>query len=156
MSTRPITIAIDPGASGAMAVIDSNGNSALYPFREYAQALEDLQAVAGFAASEGRPVTVWLEEIPMFAGKNGASMIKLGINAGWWQGACQALRLPLRLVRPQVWQAGISGVGKAQGPARKRALKEEAARRFPAVKVTLANCDALLIADYGRAQEVGR
>jgi hypothetical protein len=151
---RTITIGIDPGASGAMAVFTDGNKPDVYPFDGYAKALEDLQAVAGFAASEGREVSVWMEEIPKHAGVNAAAMMKLSINAGWWQGVCQALRLPLHLVRPQVWQAGLSGVGRLKGPDRKRALREEAARRFPAVKVTLANADALLIADHGRNSTV--
>lgn len=38
----------------------------------------------------------------------------------------------------------------------KESLPElKAARRFPNVKVTLDNCDALLIADYGQRMERG-
>jgi hypothetical protein len=60
--------------------------------------------------------------------------------------------MPLRLVRPQEWQQGLSGVGKLKGPARKRALLAEAKRRHPSVKLTLETADAALIADYGEGK----
>jgi len=42
----------------------------------------------------------------------------------------------------------ISGLKGKEGAERKKLLKQEAQRRFPQHKVTLANADALLIYDY--------
>jgi hypothetical protein len=59
------------------------------------------------------------------------------------------------LVRPQTWQKGLSGMASLKGSDRKRALRDEAARRFPQVKATLDNCDALLLAEHGQRMERG-
>lgn len=151
MSTHT-TLAIDPGASGAIAIIDPQGKLATYPLGEYSDMLALLRDTQAQCLADGYSLTAWLEEIPLFAGPNGSAMIKLGLSAGWYRGACEALGIPLRLVRPQVWQAGLSGVGKLKGAERKRALREEARRRWPAHKITLETCDAALLADYGRRQ----
>ena len=60
------------------------------------------------------------------------------------------LGLPVRLIRPQEWQRGIRRVADTKDAARKRALRDEATRIFPNVKLTLKTADAALIADYGR------
>ena len=145
-----VTIGIDPGAKGALA-LKLNGNLTLYPLR-HDNALEELRSLKALAASEGWPVQVWMEEIPKHGGVNAASIIKLALSAGRVQGIVEALGMPLRLVRPQEWQQGLSGVGKLKGPARKRALLAEAKRRHPSVKLTLETADAALIADYGEGK----
>jgi len=98
------------------------------------------------------PCEVWIEDVPCFAGKllPGSAMFRLGKNCGIWEGLARGLGISIRLTRPQDWQAGISGVGKLKGAERKRALRTAASRIFPQVKVTLDNCDALLILDFGR------
>jgi crossover junction endodeoxyribonuclease RuvC len=53
--------------------------------------------------------------------------------------------------RRKVWQAARN-TGRRD---KKNALKQIAQERFPYVSVTLATCDALLIADYGRRMRRG-
>jgi hypothetical protein len=80
-------------------------------------------------------------------------MFKFGQNFGYWLGLLAALEVRTVLVRPQTWQRGLAG-SSLKGPERKRALRDEAARRFAAagVRVTLDNCDALLLLDYAQRQ----
>jgi len=145
-------IGIDPGAHGALAhIFDFNGGLV---FTVHATAkkppIESLREAVG---SEPEHCVAYLERIGGFiAGKSlpGSAMFKMGHNAGYWEGALAALKVRTILVRPQQWQAGIPGVAVAkEKPARKRALRDEALRRFPSAEVTLDTCDALLIADYG-------
>ena len=70
-------------------------------------------------------------------------------------GLLRGMNVRTVLVRPQTWQKGLSGMASLKGPARKRALRDEAARRFPGVRVTLDNCDALLLCEYGQRMERG-
>lgn len=139
-------VAIDPGASGAAAIAF---HGVPMPIIYKAHDTDPLDALKD-AAINGCQVEVWIEDVPSFAGKAlpGSAMFRLGKNCGIWEGLARGLGLTVRLVRPQEWQAGISGVGKLKGPERKRALRTAASRVFPSVKVTLDNCDALLILDY--------
>jgi len=157
MNTR--IIGIDPGANGALAFSDEKGPivhktnttepmDALEDARPYVhnpQGMPDFRAVA------------YVEEVGGYIGKPqpGSAMFKFGRQYGYWLGLLKAMGCRTILVKPQAWQKGISGVQGKKGQDRKRALRDEAARRFPGIKVTLDNCDALLIMDYGQRQERG-
>ena len=148
-------IGIDPGAHGAVAFI--NDDSVSVYNTAHMPPIEALRCV--LETVDVSVCVAYLERIGGFiAGKSlpGSAMFKMGHSAGYWEGALAALKIRTILVRPQQWQAGIPGVtAHKEKPARKRALKDEAIRRFPALKITLDNCDALLIADYGRTMERG-
>jgi len=151
-------IAIDPGAHGALCFIPPRtGRPILYRTAE-CPPLEAL--VDALASAEGEPsaCVAYVEKIGGFiAGKSlpGSAMFKMGHSAGYWEGLLTALRIRTILVRPQDWQAGITGVSGKKGPERKRALRAEAIRRYPDLKPTLDTSDALLIADYGLHAEKG-
>lgn len=155
MSLR--VIGIDPGASGAMAFATENGvvvhkTKSVEPY----DALVDARPYVHNPA--GRPeyhAVAYVEEVGGFIGKPqpGSAMFKFGRQYGYWLGLLRAMGVRTILVKPQAWQKGLSGLQGKKGAERKRALRDEAARRFPGVKVTLDNCDALLIADYGRRME---
>lgn len=146
-------IGIDPGLSGGLAFITDDGDIVTHKTKStpLLEALQDATAgVEPFAC------VAYMERIGGFIkGKHlpGSMMFKMGQNAGYWEGACAALGIRLVLVRPQDWQAGLPGTSGKAGLERKRALQAEAIRRFPTLKVTQQDCDALLIADYGRRVE---
>jgi hypothetical protein len=71
-----------------------------------------------------------------------------GENYGAWCTAITLKGIPLTRVLPQEWQRALCPQIQGKGTERKRALKVEAQRRFPAVRVTLRNCDALLISEF--------
>lgn len=143
----PLTLlAIDPGISGGMAAYSEGVFGDPVPFTDEAEAVEWLR--------QFHPdyTTVWMEDIHSSPQMGVRSAFTFGRNVGFWTGALAVLQLPLRLVKPQVWQRGIPGLGGKQGPARKAALKAEACRRFPQLRVTQATADALLLADWARSR----
>ncbi len=142
-------IAIDPGANGALAFLNYGDT---VPRIHLAHTSDPLDALNDAALIGVDACEVWIEDVPSFAGKNlpGSTMFKLGKNCGIWEGIARGLGLTVRLVRPQEWQAGLSGVSKLKGSERKRALRTCASRLYPNVKCTLDNCDALLILDYAK------
>lgn len=144
-------IGIDAGAHGAL-VWTEGGKFVLHPTAKNAP-IEMLQDAIGGAES----VVCYMERIGGFiAGRPlpGSAMFKMGHNFGWWLGALEALRVRTILVQPQTWQKGLPYLDGKKGADRKRALKAEALRRYPALQgITLETCDALLIADYGLRQE---
>ena len=150
-------IGIDPGAHGALAYVEISSPLTVVHATAKTPPIEALRAA--LLTADASECVAYLERVGGFiAGKSlpGSAMFKMGHSAGYWEGALAALKVRTILVRPQQWQAGIPGVAVAkEKPARKRALRDEALRRFPSLTITLDNCDALLIADYGRTVERG-
>jgi hypothetical protein len=147
-------IGIDPGLRGALAFMDEEKRLVCWKTETTAPKDAFLDAICGI---EARDVVVYIELVGGYIGKpQPASRAgKLMRNMGYWEGLCAGMNISIHLVRPQEWQAGISGVAGKKDAERKRALRDEAIRRFPAMKPTLATCDALLIADFGRRVEMG-
>ena len=139
------TAGIDVGMNGAIAVISDDGVYAI-PFKD-----EIIGAVIAEAVHNLDDVMVYVENVHSMPGQGVASSFKFGSAFGQAVGALDALGVPYRLVTPQTWQKTIIGLPKKKdsATAHKRALKNEATRRFPACKPTLATADALLIAEYG-------
>ncbi len=154
-------IAIDPGASGGIAVGypgAANPSSIAIPMPDTPADLvlcikDDLES----ANIEGWEFVAYVEDVGGHVGKPqpGSAMFKFGRGCGVIEGALLALGIRTIYVRPQKWQKHFS-LGTASACASKtdwkNKLKGEAARRFPHLKVTLKTADALLILDYARAQ----
>ena len=154
-----IIIGIDPGASGGIAIIYPDQKVHALGMPDDADLLDVISNTAQLATTEGARVVAYLELVGGYIAGNpapGSAMFNFGSGWGYIRGLLAAYRIRTELVRPQQWQAGIPGVkGAADKTARKRSLKEHAARLHPTVKVTLKTADALLLADYGRRKEAG-
>jgi hypothetical protein len=153
---KNLIIGIDPGAGGGFAEIWPDGRVNCYPMFDEPDMRDYVATVVRQPFMENRPV-VYLEQVGGFIGdpskSRGSAMFNFGSGYGFIRGLLSANLVTYKLVVPRTWQKGIPGVQGIKGPARKRALKEHAARLFPNVKVTLSTADALLIADYGKKQE---
>lgn len=148
-------IGIDPGKSGGIAILYERGNAEALNITSECDLLDVLRACRD-TCEEDVYLIAYLELVGGFiggTGNTGSSMFKFGSSFGFVQGAMMALRIPFKLVSPKRWQRDISGLAGLQGAARKRALKNEAVRRYPSLKPTLKTADAILIADYGRMVE---
>lgn len=144
-------LGIDPGKNGALAVITETGVwSWNMPATE--RDLYDLFNVAE------RPDFAILEDPPPISpGK--IALVKLFRNVGLLQGMLTALAIPHELMRPQAWQKAMAIPPRKRTEkhtAFKNRLKAKAQQLFPAVPVTLANCDALLIARVAWHRHAGR
>lgn len=154
-----ILLAVDPGASGGMAVWDGFGTRAIpYPDTEG----DTLAAIRQFG--EGHDVGDGVAVVEAQVGVMGpnikvspASMFTFGRNYGFMLGVLQTLGWKLHLVRPMAWQKSLSlGTKKAHGGNTpwKNHLKAHAQRLYPDQKVTLRTADALLILEYARRQRL--
>lgn len=145
-------IGIDPGAHGALAFITEDGRTVVHKSDDTPPRDALLDAVCGVPVSQCvayvELVGGYIPGRPQPASRAGVLMRSLGK----WEGLLEGMGIRCQLVRPQQWQAGITGLPKEYTP-RKRALRAEAIRRFPALRPTLDTCDALLIADFGRRVE---
>jgi hypothetical protein len=97
---------------------------------------------------EVNPQVLVLEDVPKaIFGAGPSSLAVLHRNVGFIEGCAMALGVSILRVPPKKWQKAV-GMAKRPGEEQnkwKNRLKEEAQRRFPSVKVTLNNADALLI-----------
>jgi len=146
-------IAIDPGASGGIAILrpEEDDTPELRPMPKADTELRDLLADFAAARTNSRaPVRVVLERVPGFVAgmaTPASALAKLHRQFGYIQGLCDAFRLPLRLVTPQQWQKAVgAGSKREHGDRWKAHLRDLAARLYPGVKgLTLKTADALLI-----------
>jgi hypothetical protein len=97
-------------------------------------------------------IEILMEEVHSSPQGGPKSNFTFGVNKGCWMGIFASLQLPYRTVQPQQWQRGIPGLTGKRDNERKNALKAEAQRRYPNLKVTLATADALLLHDYLKQQ----
>ena len=138
-------IAIDPGVKGGMACMAGEGLITLHGFTTEA---EFLDLVSNVSLDTAEAV---VEEVPPYVGRAipSSSAFKLGYNYGFEVGVLRALGFRVNLVKPQVWQKGLQGLGKLRGSPRKRKLKDNAKRLYPKIKgLTLQTADALLLLDH--------
>lgn len=145
-----VYLGIDPGASGGMAVIGSVAGVELLPIgsathhqawhwlSSFSVTMAVVEKVGGFIAGNPAP---------------GSAMFNFGKGAGILTGFLIAAAIPFEEVIPRTWQKslGIAPREKTESKTEfKRRLKGKAEQLFPQVKVTLATCDALLIAEFCR------
>ena len=143
-----LLVAIDPGVNGGIvwSVDGAPVETARMPDSDVGvcQLLAELTFMT-------KDVELFLEEPPLFAGKNipGSAIGKLMWNTGVLYGAAVAMSWKIHRIRPAIWQkAHTCGTkGDLTTTQLKNKLKARAAELFPQVDVTLWNADALLIFD---------
>lgn len=167
---RKVNVGVDPGVNGGMVIMREGREPELFSFSTTDMKDAVLAITPDDLASGCLCV---LEEVGGYVGvgQPGSTMFTFGHAAGRILGLLEMHGVPIRYCRPQEWQKGIPGVGDSRREAKQHALlngdspkvasrkakdagkKElcaEAKRRFPRLKVTLKNCDALLLADFAR------
>jgi hypothetical protein len=153
MSTQNY-IAIDPGVGGGIAYIDTDNSVHALPMPS---TLHDLDTELMILCTRHNTIsadtpTVFLEELPKFAGKmSGSSMATMFRNYGRIEGLLAAYGARIEYLPPKKWQAALGlGDKKTHGNRWKSHLKGRAQALFPKLMVTLKTADALLILEAGR------
>jgi crossover junction endodeoxyribonuclease RuvC len=141
-----ISIGIDPGKSGGLVAIHPDGEVEAWkmPATE-----RDIWSFFGdFNRSLGRlpPVFAAIEKVHSMPGQGVASCFAFGMGYGGLRMALIAAGIPFETVTPQKWQKALGCLSKGD----KNVTKARAQELFPAIKVTHAIADALLIAEYCR------
>lgn len=142
-----IYIGIDPGKTGALAVIFGGMDEmVLVPFDEqdYINTLRNLA---------GQKVKACLEHVTAMPKQGVTSMFNFGQNFGYIKGLLEAFGIPYELVRPQKWKKEFSITGD------KNSSIEVCKRLFPGVSLLRTDrcrkddnnmAEALLMAEYAR------
>lgn len=96
-------IGIDPGKSGAMAIMPATGEVQVIPFDvvKYSVALAQLR---------GKPndVMCCVEKVSAMPGQGVVSMFNFGHNLGVIEGLLRGYGIPYQLVPPQTWKKEFS------------------------------------------------
>lgn len=147
MSTQHY-IAIDPGVGGGIAYTDTDGSVHALPMPE---TVHDLRQTLQILCYEAPVPTVFLEELPKFAGKmSGSSMATMFRNYGRIEGILAAHQCRIEYLPPKKWQQALGlGDKKTHGSRWKAHLKGRAQSLYPQLSVTLKTADALLILEAG-------
>lgn len=153
---QPITkdckclIAIDPGTSGAICSIVANWMITEKMPETPKDVFDYLKNLA-----TRYDCVCYLEKVQGLPGMGGSPMFNFGKGYGGIEMALIALEIRTIAVTPQKWQKfiGIGTKGKSSTTEWKNKLKARAQQLYPNHKVTLANADAILIAEYGKSIE---
>lgn len=143
VSLHPV-VAVDPGVNGGVAWVDCQiGPQAIRMPETDGDILDTFRGLRRAGAQ-----TIAMElPAKCILGAGHSALATLHRNVGFLQGVAMAEGFSLLLFAPQKWQAKLS-LKKRPGEEQRRwknRLKEEAQRRFPSLRVTLNNADALLI-----------
>jgi len=147
-------IAIDPGASGGIAV-----HRVAEPVAAYAMPHTEADVLHFLREQTPEPsrCVAFVERVGGFVGRAqpGSRAFNFGKGYGLVLGVLQERGVRIELVLPHTWQKNFN-LGTASACASpadwKRKLQAEAQRRYPALKVTLNTADALLLLDYALRQ----
>lgn len=169
-----IVVGIDPGLTGAIAVLDgddaavfdmpvteANGKSAID--REKLADLIGLDALADY--SEPEDATAFVERAQSSPGMGVSSAFNYGMGYGVALGILAHLRVPTRLVHPAVWKRamGLEAPSRLKLGRRKQnkdASLSRARQLYPQLQEHLGlkkhhgRAEAILIAHWG-AEELG-
>ncbi|TXH46903.1 MAG: hypothetical protein E6Q97_28460 [Desulfurellales bacterium] len=137
-----IYIGIDPGASGAIAAICPLGPDWIKLCETEHDVSNWLRDISSF---DCRAIIEQVQPMPRAVCGN-VPMFKLGCSYGFLRGLLTGYGIKYEAARPQKWQKAMGCLTKGD----KNVSKAAAQRLFPDIKITHANADALLIAEYCR------
>lgn len=149
MTPSPALFTIDPGVDGGYAIQPPFGPIEAAPMPEGMTA--QIDAIRAISAQFPMLRAV-MERVGFHRpGNSAVATAKFARHCGHLEAALYALGVPFIEVTPRKWMAAI-GALPADKQERKRAVREEMARRFPHLKVTLAVADALGILEWAKQQ----
>lgn len=133
---------VDPGASGGITIIDPEGH--VIDCIKMPDTDADLCQLFRIVAATIR--LAFIEAVHSMPGQGVASSFKFGANYGGLRMALMAHAIPMESVQPRTWQKEM----KCLTGGDKNVSKRRAQELFPALTITHAIADSLLIAEYGR------
>lgn len=148
-------IGIDPGISGALALLEEDGTISDYVDMPVMALMGKRNQVN--AAELGKIIKLWtngisctayLERVSAMPGQGVSSMFGFGVSYGIVQGVLAALGIPVVMVTPQCWKKRAGLTGKPKDMARTLAQQ-----LYPLAELSrkrdIGRADAILIARFG-------
>lgn len=150
-------IAIDPGASGGIAIRDKDATADVC----HAMWQTEGDIVEGLRAARfndnGQPVA-YVEQVGGYVAgcvAPGSAMFTFGRGFGFLLGCLQSMEYKVVIVQSKAWQktVGVGSKGDMTTTKWKNKLKQRAQQLYPSLKVTLKTADALLILEHAKKVE---
>lgn len=170
----PVYLGIDPGKTGAVAVVDQIGrlvelNDSPQTHKERADLVRSLSqtydvALVAIERVSGAAHTFKSKNTGQPVRMSASSAFKLGADAGGWEMACACFDLPVILPTPIQWQRRVIGPRpKVKGIKDiKHWVAAHVSRRWPTAEIRgprgglkTGRADALVIAEAARLESVG-
>jgi len=137
-------IAIDPGASGAIVSRTTEGTIRVEKMPDTPKGI--LEVLEDMTLLDEKMTDLFgvVENVGGYRpGNSGPSACKFARHCGHLDMALLASEIPHDRVAPSVWMRAIMKTVPSDKKDRKNAIKAFVQRRFPSIKVTLWNADAL-------------
>ena len=150
-------IGIDPGLSGAIAVMHDKKVINLYDMPVMAEGKKNkrqlnssqLVNIIKENINEGEETIVVVEQVNAMPGQGVTSMFNFGQTFGALKGICAALELPIFFVRPSKWKKHFELINSSKDASRTKVIE-----MYPTLSGQLAKkrdvnkSDAILIAKF--------
>tara|TARA_B100001059_G_C17468260_1_gene395632 strand:+ start:91 stop:582 length:492 start_codon:yes stop_codon:yes gene_type:complete len=150
-------IGIDPGLSGAIAILENNKVLNLFDIPVMAEGKKNkrqlnsalLVSLLKKNISNEDEIVVVVEQVNAMPGQGVTSMFNFGQTFGAIKGICAALNLPIFFVRPSKWKKHFELINSSKDSSRTKAIE-----MYPKLSNELAKkkdvnkSDAILIARF--------
>ena len=150
-------IGIDPGLSGAIAVLENNKVLNMFDMPVMSEGKKNkrqlnsalLVALIKENIENSKEVSVVVEQVNAMPGQGVTSMFNFGQTFGAIKGVCAALGLPIFFVRPSKWKKHFELINSSKDSSRTKAIE-----MYPSLSDDLARkkdvnkSDAILIARF--------
>ena len=150
-------IGIDPGLSGAIAILENNKVLNIFEMPVMSEGKKNkrqlnsaqLTKLLKDNISKNDEISVVVEQVNAMPGQGVTSMFNFGQTFGAIKGICAALGLPIFFVRPSMWKKHFELINSSKDSSRTKAIE-----MYPALSDHLAKkkdvnkSDAILIARF--------
>lgn len=142
-------VGIDPGKKGAITLMDMSGEH-WHTYNTEKLTEHDMASILLNNADKIRVCYIELIRSMPAAARGSIGAFVFGRNCGTWIGILAAARVKYIEVTPQKWMGHL----RCRTKGDKNVTKRKAQELFPRLKITHANADSILIAEYGRQKEL--
>ena len=152
-----IIIGIDPGLSGAIAILENNEVKKILEIPVMSEGKKNKRQLNSALLvnllkeniQKDEDVTVVVEQVNAMPGQGVTSMFNFGQTFGALKGICAALELPIFFVRPSKWKKHFELINSSKDASRTKAIE-----MYPKLSSQLSKkkdvnkSDAILIARF--------
>ena len=150
-------IGIDPGLSGAIAILENNKVLSIFDMPIMAEGKKNkrqlnsaqLVNIIKENTSKSEEIAVVVEQVNAMPGQGVTSMFNFGQTFGAIKGVCAALDLPIFFVRPSKWKKYFELINSSKDSSRTKVIE-----MYPSLSAQLSKkkdvnkSDAILIAKF--------
>ncbi len=152
-----IVVGIDPGLSGAIAILENNKVLNIFDMPVMAEGKKNkrqlnsaqLVSIIKDSTKPDAEIVVVVEQVNAMPGQGVTSMFNFGQTFGAIKGVCAALELPIFFVRPSKWKKHFELINSSKDSSRTKVIE-----MYPSLSSQLAKkkdvnkSDAILIARF--------